>query len=85
MILGFYIDRIWTTMRNNDAYKVLKKGSTVVIEYMLANGKIRVKRVVTIKDSDDKYVYIDTGVLRNTPIHKTDILSVDHNIYPYQV
>lgn len=54
----------------------LKIGNKLILEYFLNNKKIKVKRNVLIVGEDQEFYYVDTGVLKNTPILKKSIVNI---------
>lgn len=69
---GYWIERV---KKGNKISNVkLKVGDKAIFEYFINNGKIMVKRHISVINEDKEFYYFDTGYLRNTPIYKKILL-----------
>jgi hypothetical protein len=72
---GYWVERV---KKGNKMSNVkLKVGDKAIVEYFINNGKIMVKRHISVINEDKDFYYVDTGYLRNTPIYKKNIIKVE--------
>lgn len=72
---GYWVERV---KKGNKMSNIkLKVGDKAIVEYFINNGKIMVKRHISVINEDKDFYYVDTGYLRNTPIHKNNIIKVE--------
>ncbi len=72
---GYWVERV---KKGNKMSNIkLKVGDKAIVEYFINNGKIMVKRHISVINEDKDFYYVYTGYLRNTPIHKNNIIKVE--------